>query len=62
MAHPRNDKEKKRFYLLPGQGGRLYRQKQKFILKWAVIAALVVAGILAVAMYYLNRPNILLTK
>ena len=43
-------KERERFYLLPGQGGRASRRKQKIILVWAVAAGLVaslgVAGVL----------------
>jgi hypothetical protein len=49
------DKDKHRFYLLPGQGGRAHRRKQWRILKWSFFAALVVAGILAAAMYLMNR-------
>ena len=60
MARSRHDrvKEKERFYLLPGQGGRARRRKEWFILKWSLIAALVVAGILAAAMYLLDRPKL----
>jgi hypothetical protein len=60
MHRSRHDKEKdkKRFYLLPGQGGRAHRRKQWFILKWSLLAALVVAGILAALMYWLNRPKL----
>ncbi len=43
-------------------GGRLYRQKQKFIIRWSVIAALAVAVIMVVLMYWLNRPNNILTR
>jgi hypothetical protein len=59
MRHSRHDKEKEkeRFYLLPGQGGRSHRRKQRFILKWSIIAALVVAGILAALMYWLDRAK-----
>ena len=64
MARSRHDrvKEKERFYLLPGQGGRAHRQKQKLIIKWSVIAAIVVAGILAWLMYWLNRPDSFLAR
>jgi hypothetical protein len=55
--HDRVD-DKHRFYLLPGQGGRSHRQKQWFILKWSLFAALVVAAILAAAMYWMNRPKL----
>ena len=53
--HHNPDSEKNRFYMLPGQGGRLYRQKQKFILKWSLLAALIVAAALAAAMLWMNR-------
>ena len=44
------DKEKDRFYLLPGKGGRALRRKRKVILKWSIaaglLASLLVAGLL----------------
>ena len=52
------NKDKHRFYLLPGQGGRAHRRKQWRILTWSLFAALVVAGILAALMYLLNRPKL----
>ena len=55
--HDRNN-GKNRFYLLPGQGGRAHRRKQWRILAGSLIAALVVAGILAGLMYWLDRPKI----
>jgi hypothetical protein len=60
MHRSRHDKEKekKRFYLLPGQGGRAHRRKQWLIMKWSLFVALVVAGILAALMYWLNRPKL----
>jgi hypothetical protein len=50
-------KERERYYLLPGQGGHAYRRKQKFILKWSILAALAVSAILASVMYWLNHPK-----
>jgi hypothetical protein len=60
MARSRHDrdKEKGRFYLLPGQGGRAHRRKQWFILSWSLIVALVVAGVLAALMIWMNRPKL----
>jgi hypothetical protein len=60
MARSRHDKdkEKERFYLLPGQGGRARRRKEWFIMKWSLFAALVVAGILGALLYWLNRPKL----
>jgi hypothetical protein len=54
----KRNKETERFYLLPGQGGRAYRRKQKFILTWAIVVGLLVAGILGALMYWLNRPKL----
>jgi uncharacterized MAPEG superfamily protein len=58
MPRHRHDKnkDKNRFYLLPGQGGRAHRLKQRFILKWSLFAALIVALILAGLMCWMNRP------
>ena len=60
MHRSRHDKEKekKRFYLFPGQGGRSHRRKQWLILKWSLSVALVVAGILAALMYWFDRPKL----
>jgi hypothetical protein len=57
MFGSKRNKEAGRFYLLPGQGGQAYRRKQKFILKWSVVVGLLVAAILGVLMYWLNRPK-----
>ena len=43
-------------------GGRLYRKKQRVIIKWAVIAGLIVSVILGAVMYWLSRPNNILTR
>jgi len=47
-------KERERFYLLPGQGGAAYRRKQRRILFWSTVVALVISGILATAFYFFN--------
>jgi hypothetical protein len=52
------EKEKSRYYLLPGQGGRAHRRKQSRIMWWSLLAALLVAGILAAVMYWLNRTQL----
>jgi hypothetical protein len=64
MHRPRHDrdKEKSRYYLLPGMGGRMYRKKQKVIIKWAIIAALVVSVIVAALIYMLSQPNNAFTR
>jgi hypothetical protein len=54
----KRNKETERFYLLPGQGGRAYRRKQKFMLTWAVVVGLLVAAALGTLMYFLNKPKL----
>ena len=53
----RKDKEGPRYYLLPGMGGRLYRQKQKVIIRWSVGAAIFAALLMVALMYFLNKPK-----
>jgi len=52
---PKFDKERDRFYLLPGMGGREARRKHLFFLKLSIVIALVLSVILAGVMYLLNR-------
>lgn len=49
--------ERQRFYLLPGMGGRAYRRKQKTILTSSLIIGLLVAAVMAMILYLLNRPG-----
>ena len=55
MFRPKADKERERFYLLPGMGGRAARRKHLYFLKWSVVAALGLSAILALVMYLVNR-------
>jgi hypothetical protein len=55
MAWFERNKERQRFYLLPGQGGRAYRRKQKLFLQWSIAAGLLVSAILAGVLYLLYR-------
>jgi hypothetical protein len=55
MFRPKRNEDAERFYLLPGQGGKEYRRKQKFILKWAIIAALVFSCVLTLLLYWLDK-------
>ncbi|HXE42827.1 MAG TPA: hypothetical protein VN516_07365 [Candidatus Baltobacteraceae bacterium] len=57
MFWKKRDKERERFYLLPGQGGRAYRRKQIRIVAWSLFAALLVAAIMAAVMYFMNRTS-----
>ena len=51
------ERERNRFYLLPGMGGRAYRRKQQVILKSSVAVGLLISAIIAVALYLINRPH-----
>jgi hypothetical protein len=53
----KRDKEKERFYLLPGQGGRAMRRKRNIFLAWSIAAGLVVSIVVAVAMYFINTRH-----
>ncbi|MGA2179369.1 MAG: hypothetical protein ABSH15_07290 [Verrucomicrobiota bacterium] len=55
MFHSKDEKERERFYLLPGMGGREARRKHLYFLRWSAIAALGISAILAAVMYLLNR-------
>lgn len=48
------DKEKDRFYLLPGMGGKAVRQKRMHMLLWASLAGVAVGSVLAGVLYLLN--------
>ena len=47
------DKERNRYYLLPGMGKRAMRQKRKVSLVWAITVGLVVSAAFAAAVYWL---------
>ena len=48
------DKERPRFYLLPGMGGRARRQKELRFLRWSIAAGLVVSAIVACILYLIS--------
>jgi hypothetical protein len=51
------DKERERFYLLPGMGGRARWRKEMRFLRWSIAAGLVVSALVAVALYLLSRSE-----
>jgi hypothetical protein len=55
MAFFARDKEKERFYLLPGMGGRNLRRKRLVILRWSIVAGLFTSLILGLLLYYISR-------
>ncbi len=55
MFWVKKDRERERFYLLAGMGGRSLRRKHFYFLIWALAAGAVVSGILAFGLYAVNR-------
>jgi hypothetical protein len=49
------DKERERFYLLPGQGGKAYRRKQRVILLWSIVLGLFFSAALVGILHLVNR-------
>jgi hypothetical protein len=47
------NKERQRYYLLPGMGGSAMRRKRKLILQWSIAAGLGVSAIVAGLLYLL---------
>ncbi len=48
-------KERQRFYLLPGMGGRNLMRKRKVIMRWTIFVGLLVSAVLAAILYLTNR-------
>jgi uncharacterized MAPEG superfamily protein len=48
---------RERFYLLPGQGGRNYRAKQKLFLTWAAAVAVFFGVGISLVMWWLSRTH-----
>ena len=48
------NKEKDRFYLFAGMGGRALRRKKKIFLAWSILAGILVSIVFAVCMWMLN--------
>jgi hypothetical protein len=51
----REQREQRRFYLLPGMGGRAYFRKQRRFRIIAVVVGVLVSSLLALAMWFMNR-------
>lgn len=53
MGWFKRDKERERFYLFPGMGGRAVKRKQRLMLQWGIFAGLLVSGVVALILYLL---------
>jgi hypothetical protein len=51
------DKERQRYYLLPGMGGRALRRKHRRILGWSIAIGLVVSAILTFLLYFISSQR-----
>ncbi len=49
------EKERERYYLLPGMGGRALRRKRRMMLNWSLAAGLFVSAILACLLYWMSK-------
>jgi hypothetical protein len=54
---PAKEREQRRFYLLPGMGGRALRRKQQLILRWSLVAGLLVSAAVAGILYLLSKMS-----
>lgn len=57
MPVPKKQKTHERFYLLPGQGGKSYYLKQRRLIFWATVVALLFGGVLGAIMYMIARAR-----
>jgi hypothetical protein len=48
------DKERDRFYLLAGMGGKAYRRKRRLIFFWSIGAGLLVSAVLACILFLVS--------
>jgi len=48
-------RERERYYLLPGMGGKAVRRKQKMMLLWGILAGVVVSVVVGYLFYTFGR-------
>jgi hypothetical protein len=49
------NRERERFYLLPGMGGRAARRKHFWMLQWGIFTGLAVSAALAALLYFAHQ-------
>jgi len=55
MIFKSKDKERERYYLLPGMSGRAWRQKLKSMVGWGLLAGVATSLVVAALLYLINR-------
>jgi hypothetical protein len=48
-------KERERYYLLPGMGGKAWHRKQRMMLQWSIAAGLCVSSAVAGILYLMHE-------
>ena len=51
------NKERDRYYLFAGMGGKAQRRKERFILQWSITAGLLTSIIMASVLFWLSRAG-----
>ena len=54
MPWQERNKERDRFYLLPGMGGRGLRRKRRKIMLWSIAAGLLASALMAGILYLIS--------
>jgi hypothetical protein len=50
-------KDERRFYLLPGMGGRALKRKRRLILQWSIVAGLFASAVVAGILYLISSRH-----
>ena len=58
MFFSKKPKERPRFYLLPGQGGKNYHRKQRYLRRWAMVVGVLFGALLGVILWWMSRPKL----
>ena len=54
----KSSRDKDRYYLLPGMGGKATRQKNRRFLAWSIVVAVLVSFVMLVLFEWLNRLQV----
>ena len=57
MFWPKKNKEKERFYLLAGMGGRALRRKHRRFLAYSIALGIMVSFFVAISLYLVNQHH-----